>query len=218
MKRYIALIGDLINSKKIENRKIFQENLRTKFEKINQDFSDIIASNFTITIGDEFQALLKLDKDVVFLLDRLYSDIQYDFRIGIGLGEISTKIDPKISIGADGQAFWRAREAIEYVHSNNFNGRCNIFFISGEKNKDEIINNIFMLTESLKWQWTDLQKSTFIEMIDSNIFNESFNQQDFANKLGISQSSLSKRLTAGNIKIYIRGRLQIGRLLEEFYD
>lgn len=213
MTKYIAIIGDIINSKGIKNRKNFQEKLKNTFVKINEEFKDIIVSKFTLTIGDEFQALVKMDKKLMFLLDRLYIDIDYDFRVGIGYGQISTKINPILSIGADGQAFWRAREAIKFVHGNNFNGKCNIFFISDNQSSDDVINTLFLLTETLKSEWTDLQKETFASMLRENIFKESFNQLDFANKIGISQSSLSKRLTAGNIKIYIKARLQIGQIL-----
>ena len=161
MSKYIAIIGDLIDSKKIKNRESFQAKLQDSLSKINEEFKDIIVSNFTLTIGDEFQALVKLDKKLVLLLDKLFVYINYDFRLGIGYGEITTKINPDISIGSDGEAFWRAREAIEYVYTNNYNGRCNIFFISDKSKVDELINTLFLLSETLKYEWTDLQKETF---------------------------------------------------------
>lgn len=50
--KYIAIIGDLNNSKSIRNRKVFQEKLKKTFVQINEEFKDIIVSKFTLTIGD----------------------------------------------------------------------------------------------------------------------------------------------------------------------
>lgn len=218
MTKYIALIGDLIDSKKIKERESFQESLKETFININKEYKSTIASNFTLTIGDEFQALLKVDGKLMQLLDSLYIQIPADFRLGLGYGEITTKIDPSLSIGADGEAFWKARDAIKYVYTNNYNGRCNILFKSHNEGLDSTINSLFILTESLKFQWTDLQKETFSKMLEEGIYSESFNQQEFASKLGISESSLSKRLTASNIKIYLRGRQEITKILEDNYE
>ena len=218
MDKYIAIIGDLINSKKIKDRKNFQSRLQKSFLKINEDFKEIIVSKFTLTIGDEFQALIKPNKKVMFLLDRLYTDIDHEFRMGIGYGEISTEINPEISIGSDGEAVWNARKSINYVHNNNYSGKCNIYFSSNDEINDNTINTLFLLTEILKNQWTKIQKETFLKMIENNIYSELFNQQEFANKIEISESSLSKRLNSGNIKIYIKGRLQIANILEAFYE
>lgn len=192
--------------------------MKETFININKEYKSTIASNFTLTIGDEFQALLKVDGKLMQLLDSLYIQIPADFRLGLGYGEITTKIDPSLSIGADGEAFWKARDAIKYVYTNNYNGRSNILFKSHNEGLDSTINSLFILTESLKFQWTDLQKETFAKMLEEGIYSESFNQQEFASKLGISESSLSKRLTASNIKIYLRGRQEITKILEDNYE
>lgn len=218
MKKYIAIIGDLIQSKKIENRNVFQENLKQIFNNLNKRYKETIISNFTLTIGDEFQAILKLDKNLMKILDELYLLIPHEFRIGIGYGEISTQINPILSIGSDGEAFWNARAAIEYIYNNNYSGRSNIYFKSEEEDIDEIINTIFLLSETIKNQWTDLQKETFQAMLNEDIYKENFNQQNLAKKMKISQSSLSKRLSLGNIKIYLHARNQITKILEDNYE
>lgn len=40
----------------------------------------------------------------------------YQVRFGIGVGKILTDINPELSIGADGPAYWHARKAINYIH------------------------------------------------------------------------------------------------------
>lgn len=217
MRNYIAIIGDIIKSKNIPNRFEFQEKLKDIFTRINTKYSHSIASKFSITIGDEFQAVLFLDKNLLQLLDELYVSIPYNFRLGIGFGSLSTKIDPEISIGADGEAFWNAREAIEFIHNSNYKNRCNIYFV-GKKDIDSSINIIFLLSETIKSQWTTLQKDTFAAMINENIYGENFKQYDLARKLNTSESNLSRRLSNGNIKIYLRARNEITGLLEKYYE
>ncbi len=58
--QYIAIIGDITNSKQVYNQfKIFR-NGWVVFKHMNYTFSSELPSPFTITKGDEFQALCKL--------------------------------------------------------------------------------------------------------------------------------------------------------------
>ena len=55
---YIAIIGDIKDSKKIDQRSQVQNKLRLVLEEVNEKYDSEIASKFTITLGDEFQGLL----------------------------------------------------------------------------------------------------------------------------------------------------------------
>lgn len=81
---------------------------------------------------------------------------------------------------------------------------------------DRTINSLLLLSDTLKDGWTDLQRTTFEEMLAKQIYTEHFNQKEFAAALDISASSLSKRLNNGNIKIYLHARNTMGYLLEGF--
>ena len=114
---YLALIADVIDSKIVQERFDLQKQLEKTLQKINELFKDYLASSFTLTLGDEFQALLKMDAPVFQIIDTLRSELKpTQLRFGIGLGEIVTDIDPLQSIGADGPAYWNARAAINLVH------------------------------------------------------------------------------------------------------
>ncbi len=67
---YCAIIGDLINSKEIKNRKELQENLKLLLKNINNKYN-CIETDFTITLGDEFQALLIIQYDILKLYLKL---------------------------------------------------------------------------------------------------------------------------------------------------
>ena len=104
MANYIALIGDIIESKQVNDRAKLQINMQDAFDHINSKYDAIIRSKFTLTLGDEFQALLKPSKKVFELLEDLEFLIPVSFRYGLGYGIMKTDFDTEISIGADGPA------------------------------------------------------------------------------------------------------------------
>ena len=216
MQTYLAIIGDIIDSKKIKNRAEVQSTMIKTFQEINQECSGLIVSKFTLTIGDEFQALLKPARDVWQLLDLLAVRISGPFRLGLGYGEIRTQIDPDQSLGADGEAFWRARDAIQTVHVQNWNGRCHVLFKGGHNKQDTLLNSLILAAETIKAQWTHSQAELFGALMKAGIYHVDFNQKSIAEELGLSESALSKRLTASNIKVYFQLRETLGQLLEDY--
>lgn len=213
---YIAIIGDLIKSRQSQNRANTQNIMHEAFVKLNDKYSDLIVSKFTITLGDEFQGLLKPQAEIFQVLDQIQRLIPHPIRFGIGYGDIVTAINPEISIGADGPAYWQARNAIEYIKENHWNGKGQRYF-QGLKELEMSLNTILLLCDTLKSQWTDLQSETFDQMLAQGIYTYQFNQKDFAEELGISQSSLSKRLNSSNIKVYLKGMETASHLLEEYH-
>ena len=114
---YFALIGDIIGSKKIDNRYQVQKSLESCLADMNNEFQAVLASKLSITLGDEFQGLLSLDAPLFQIIDRINLAMKpYQVRFGIGMGKILTDINPEQSIGADGPAYWHARKAINYIH------------------------------------------------------------------------------------------------------
>ena len=210
----IVFIGDIIESKKLEDRKNQQEHIQSVFDKLNEKFKSIILSNFTLTLGDEFQVILKPDKKIFRLIDALQIDLGKP--IFEAYGEIVTDINPELSIGADGPAFWNAREAIEEVHSQNWGGKCNLLFKSGEAAHDRILNTLILSQELIKSDWTSKQKETATAIMQlDNPYD--FQQKDLAQQMKISESSLSKRLSAGNIKAYLYTQATSMQVLETYY-
>lgn len=213
---YFAIIGDIIGSKRIENRSETQVAIQKTLNQLNHTFSDLIESKITLTIGDEFQALLKPSRAVWYFLDQLTSQINVPLRFGLGFGKIRTQINPEQSLGADGEAFWRAREAIQAVHAQNWNRRSHVLFKGEHTNHDQIINTLVLSGETIKSQWTKSQKSLFRSLLKEGVYQADFNQKSIAEKLDFSESTLSKRLTASNIKIYFRLRETLGIILEDY--
>ena len=204
---YLALIADVIDSKMVQERFNLQKQLEKTLRKMNELFGDYLASCFTLTLGDEFQALLKVDAPVFQIIDTLRSELSpTQLRFGIGLGEIATAIDPLQSIGADGPAYWNARAAINLVHQKNDYGNTQIYFSSGNDSKDLLVNALIASGEAMRSGWRGSQEEILLDLLKRFVYSENFSQQDLAQSLDINPSALSKRLKSSSIRVYLRGR------------
>lgn len=204
---YLALIADVIDSKMVQERFNLQKQLEKALRKMNELFKDYLASCFTLTLGDEFQALLKVDAPVFQIIDTLRSELSpTQLRFGIGLGEIATAIDPLQSIGADGPAYWNARAAINLVHQKNDYGNTQIYFSSGNDSKDLLVNALIASGEAIRSGWRGSQEEILLDLLKRFVYSENFSQQDLAQSLDINPSALSKRLKSSSIRVYLRGR------------
>ena len=204
---YLALIADVIDSKMVQERFNLQKQLEKTLRKMNELFGDYLASCFTLTLGDEFQALLKVDAPVFQIIDTLRSELSpTQLRFGIGLGEIATAIDPLQSIGADGPAYWNARAAINLVHQKNDYGNTQIYFSCGNDSKDLLVNALIASGEAIRSGWRGSQEEILLDLLKRFVYSENFSQQDLAQSLDINPSALSKRLKSSSIRVYLRGR------------
>ena len=204
---YLALIADVIDSKMVQERLDLQKQVGKTLQKMNELFGDYLASRFTLTLGDEFQALLEVDAPVFQIIDTLRSELTpTQLRFGIGLGEIVTAIDPLQSVGADGPAYWNARAAINFVHQKNDYGNTQIYFSSGKENQDYFVNALIASGEAIRSGWRESQEEILLNLLKRSVYSETFSQQDLAQSLAINPSALSKRLKSSSVRVYLRGR------------
>ena len=204
---YLALIADVIDSKMVQERFDLQKQLEETLQTMNELFGEFLASSFTLTLGDEFQALLKADAPVFQIIDTLRSELTpTQLRFGIGLGEIVTDIDPLQSIGADGPAYWNARAAINLIHQKNDYGNTQIYYSSGKEKQDFFVNALIASGEAIRSGWRGSQEEILLDLLKRCVYSENFSQQDLAQSLEINPSALSKRLKSSSIRVYLRGR------------
>lgn len=201
---YVAIIGDIIDSKKIDDRFIVQENLNMALTIINEKYKDLIASKFAITLGDEFQGLLKKRENIMSIIEDIEM-IMYPirFRFGVGIGKISTDINYDNSSKVDGPAYYYAREMINKFNKMKYKyegTQSHIMIYTGDKNAnfDILINSILSVCTALKYKWTDRQNEIIKMYIESNK-----NQHQTANNLNINQSVVSKTLKKTDYFTYV---------------
>ncbi|NLA26047.1 MAG: hypothetical protein GX878_01480, partial [Firmicutes bacterium] len=210
------LIGDIKGSRGIENRDEFQKRLKKVLLEINNKYTEDIASNFTITLGDEFQGLLNKGKNIMSIIAELERKAcPVEMRFGIGVGEITTAIDPKWAIGADGPAYHRARKAVQYLkqkEKKKGTGGADIRLeIDGDKQTAvELINTILSLMTVVKRSWTDRQREAAWDLLEHRD-----SQSAVADRLGITQSSVQKNLAKAHYYAYKEAMAKVEQALGE---
>jgi len=202
---YLVIIGDVIKSRDIKDRgrfqSIFQDEINTHMSFPRPvDIKNNIVSQFTITIGDEFQGVLNLASNLFkFILNfelaikghKSYNKL--NFRYGFGVGKIVTKINRESAIGMDGPAFYHARESIEKAKKFNLK-----YCFKSTLKEDDNINTLlqWLSLETQKWNY---RKSQIFEL-----YINSRTQKQIAESLDISQPAVSKTLKNAPVELVIK--------------
>jgi DNA-binding CsgD family transcriptional regulator len=203
--KYLAIIGDVVKSRELQARGEFQQRLRSSLSRVNDEFSPFIASDFVVTIGDEFQGLLKSVEKISQILALIRAEIHpIEQRVGIGIGGLDTALEPT-AIGMDGPCFHRARDAID---------RAKVTETSIEvetTNFDDAFRIYAILYSSLRRQWTTRQRQVF------DLAMMGLPGKDIAKQLGISPSAVSQHLrSAGANAIFEATRIWVEVLIREY--
>ena len=214
---YIALIGDIIESKKIQDRAQVQQQLLRLMKKLNWQYQDYLISPFTVTTGDEFQALFSPNSYMFQIIDQLSVAFSpYEIRFGIGVGEMVTEINKEQSIGSDGPAYWLAREAINHIHDKNDYGINHISVFLANEEVSWTVNAMLAACSFIQSKWTEVQYDVLKQLLTENIYDETFSHKEMARSLGITPSAFNKRIKASGLKIYLRNkRVAMNQILKE---
>ena len=199
---YIALIGDIIESKKIQDRAQVQQQLLRLMKELNWQYQDYLISPFTVTTGDEFQALFSPNSYMFQIIDQLSVAFSpYEIRFGIGVGEMVTEINKEQSIGSDGPAYWLAREAINHIHDKNDYGINHISVFLADEEVTWTVNAMLAACSFIQSKWTEVQYDVLKQLLTENIYDETFSHKEIARSLGITPSAFNKRIKASGLKI-----------------
>ena len=214
---YIALIGDIIESKKIQDRAQVQQQLLRLMKELNWQYQDYLISPFTVTTGDEFQALFSPNSYMFQIIDQLSVAFSpYEIRFGIGVGEMVTEINKEQSIGSDGPAYWLAREAINHIHDKNDYGINHISVFLADEEVTWTVNAMLAACSFIQSKWTEVQYDVLKQLLAANIYDETFSHNEMARSLSITPSAFNKRIKASGLKIYLRNkRVAMNQILKE---
>ena len=69
---YVAIIGDIIDSKNIEHRQEIQTKLLNTLDRINSKYCQSIVFKFKITLGDELKGLMSVNGDWIYIINELF--------------------------------------------------------------------------------------------------------------------------------------------------
>ena len=210
---YIAVIGDIRHSKRLKDRQEVQRQLSAVLEEINRNCGGKLASKFMITLGDEFQGLLETGAEPVWIIDKIEREMYpVKLRFGIGAGEIVTSINAEMPLGADGPAYYGARDAIEELKAREkkkMESRVNKkIHIQGQAETSEYINTVFSLLTVVQETWTVRR----VEIINAYL-ECGQTQEKAALALGIHQSNVQKALASSYFYTYRNALETVSKLI-----
>lgn len=192
MKSYIVVIGDIEQSSQLSqgDRKQVQKTLESVFQKINQQSTDII-SPYTITLGDEFQAVYQSAVEMFKHIWTVMASIHpVKVRFSVGAGKITTEINRENSLGMDGPAFHKARKHIEWMKEEKL-----LLSVTTEDTQfDQLVNNTFRILDANLRSW---KKNRFI--ILQKLYERKEVKQ-IAEEIGLSEVAIYKNINAGTLE------------------
>ena len=216
---FAAVIGDIKDSRHLENRKEVQVHLQEILDRLNEKYKDHIVSKFLITLGDEFQGLLRSGEHILDMVNEIRMEMYpVRLRFGIGFGQITTDIKSEMALGADGPGYYRAREAVELLKEREKKNRpvlAEICLRLDEKDqeKEVLLNTVFDLMYVVESGWTERQRETIWDML---LYGDG--QQNTARRLSISQPTVQKALAAGSYYTYENALKNAAKILGDIQN
>lgn len=216
---FAAVIGDIKDSRHLENRKEVQVHLQEILDRLNEKYKDHIVSKFLITLGDEFQGLLSGGEHILDMVNEIRMEMYpVRLRFGIGFGQITTDIKSEMALGADGPGYYRAREAVELLKEREKKNRpvlAELCLRLDEKDqeKEVLLNTVFDLMYVVESGWTERQRETIWDML---LYGDG--QQNTARRLSISQPTVQKALAAGSYYTYENALKNAAKILGDIQN
>ncbi|MEM6796685.1 MAG: SatD family protein [Acidobacteriota bacterium] len=187
---YIAVIGDIVDSRSLADRADVQLELEKTLAGLNEAYEDVIASRFLVTLGDEFQGLLEVEARISdvwwWIQDRLRERIEV--RFGFGLGPLATALKPE-ALGMDGPCFHAARQALD---ASRDSGVQIAFGVTGDAKLTQSLNSLAGLLDSTTRGWTSTQWETIAKYRDLR------SQTAVAKEREVSKSTVYRALVASS--------------------
>lgn len=179
MKHYI-LMADIINSGKKEQKPLM-EDFKNLIEEANEIYKADILSPLTITLGDEFQGVIKnlaASIKIILTLEEncIHNKLNFKLRYVLNQGEIETPVNEKIAYEMLGSGLTEARLKLNDSKYKKF--RFNIAI--DNVLQQNILNDAFIIFENITDKWSlknDYELvSNFIQFKDYKIVSEKMNK------------------------------------------
>ncbi len=210
MNPYIVLIGDIEASKDLEEGKRYQVQnlLKEVFDELNSSCSTI-ESPYTVTLGDEFQAVFSRADDLFIHAWQILAALHpVKVRFSMGVGQITTSINREQSLGMDGPAFHLARDGIELLKDSGY-----LFNLSVEGQKGSYVsalnNSLYLFSDQLR-SWNK-NRLSILYMMETGM-----NYKQISQKLGISEPAFYKNKEAASLEVVIDLFRDISEIINEW--
>jgi hypothetical protein len=202
----IAVIADVVRSRRIRNRSAAQTDLEALVAYLNDALRPDLLATFHISRGDEIQALFARGAAIPDLVWEASSRFEHPIRFGVGLGTLNTGFgpDPRLT---DGPAWWAARAALQSGIESRRNG--GVFQGFGEK-QDLVLTGLATVLSQLRDSLTRRQKAILSLLRAGNDMVRA------AETLGITRQAVSDAARAAGWRAYEEGEAAWQALLDDY--
>lgn len=185
----VAVIADIVQSRRLDpsRRSVTQSILEAVLEHVNRVYRKEILAKFLVTVGDEFQGLLKdptILPDLLWTIERALPRVE--LRVGVGFGPLDTELKEH-ALGMDGPVWHYAREAIESAKATR---RAGGVFLGFGPTNETVLNGFARLHHHLRSSMSDRQ----MEIVDH--LRRGATQVEVSRVLAISKQVVSKQVKA----------------------
>lgn len=208
-----VLLGDIIDSRMIEDREPLQKSFKDVLNRINREYKTSIMIPFEIRDGDSFRGILSEYSNLMEIVSVIkIAMIPYEIRIGIGVGELSVSQNSDYtSDELDGSAFHQAKNALDYLDrkKNSYENlhQTTMINIEGLNNMDsldkdymecklELINALLCSCSNIEMDWKSIYQVPILYK------REGQSQRQISKALGKPQSTIQRRLASSKIHLY----------------
>jgi hypothetical protein len=189
-KLYAVITADIRGSRTIADFRRERDRKLKPLTKVHLE-QHLIVSEYAVTAWDEFEGLTTPSQVPTVLFDLRRHFYPLRLWIGVGIGQVSEPHRRPINVFAGGEAFERARQAINEIKSKHSWSSRWTAFVSGSEEFDLVANTIYHLHDSLLQSVSSKQWKT----INTQIAVTS--QGRAARKLGLDESTVSRSLRRG---------------------
>lgn len=188
--KYLVLIADIVASRQLPDRKAVQQRLRQSLAELNQRHSGLV-SPYTITLGDEFQAVFSSADGVFEDITRIMAALSpVRIRFSLAVGDISTAINPDQAIGMDGPAFYLARAGVERLKKTD---ECLAIECTGSCRTTLLPAALALLNHHLS-KWKAHRFDTLLGLMSQQSVS------DIAARLAVSEQAVYKNIRVGGLE------------------
>jgi hypothetical protein len=186
MKTYIVM-ADIIDSRRQPSKKLMRD-FQNVVMSINSKYRKHLLSPLTITLGDEFQGVMKSYDSALGLILEMEEEIvkqggKFKLRYVLNYGDIETKLNHEIAYGMMGRGLTKSREALEELKDTD----VRFLVILDSATDAEIMNNLFKLYDRVISDW----KGKDLDYV--KLFLEDKTYQEVASELGVNLTSAWRR-------------------------
>jgi len=202
----IAIIGDLVESRKIKQRAVAQQDLQDLLSFLNSSYENAVLAPFSLSRGDEIQALVaRADILPDLLWQATFRFPHSAIRFGFGLGRLVTPL-AQLPMETDGPAWWAARNAVENAETTRRNGGV----WQGFGTSDLVMTAMGTLLDYIRRRFTGRQRAIVQHL------RTGADMVQVADVLGITKQAVHGIVRAAGWRAYEEGEDALRTLLSEY--